>query len=375
MPRKNKLEPTGFPNIYKLEMADGTTNFIAKFIYNGKRYPEKNLTKLYGSRTAKTAFEKLSSLKDESSRTGNADIFNVKSNKVDDLLFKYLDTKSDTYNKRSRIAYNKHVKPIIGHLFIHNVKKEHIETIKKNMEDLGLASATIKKIKTILNPIFQEAFEDEVVKRNILKSVKMGADTVKPKLTQRLNEPLRPAIRKIYQAALKEKNDYNLFFLISIMCVRRFQEISLLEYEDIIDGVVNVRFETIKSDKKLHPKLIIEEYPLPKEVLEIIGTEIKSGKLFKYVYRTYMDEYATMIKDKVDLAYKPLAKEFPIRSHENRNFITSIMSKKYGIDYIGIACLSHQEEKSNINVRYSDIEYKDRKKIYKEYWKILRASK
>ncbi len=243
------------------------------------------------------------------------------------------------------------------------------------MENLGLASATIKKIRSILNPIFQEAFESEVVKRNILKSVKMGADTVKPKLTQRLNEPLRPAIRKIYQAALKEKNDYNLFFLISIMCVRRFQEIFLLEYEDIVDGIVHVRFETIKSDKKLHPKLIIEEYPLPKEVLEIIGTEPKTGKLFKHWHRTYMDKYATMMKDKVDLDYKPLAKEYPIRSHDNRNFITSIMSKKYGIDYIGAACLSHHQEKSNVNVRYNNVEYEDKVEIYNEYWKILRGAK
>ena len=371
MPRKNKPKLTKYPNIYEIVMVDGTKNYIAKFVHNGKRYPEKNLTKLYGKRTAKSAFDKLTSIKEELS--ADNDVFNIKSNKVEDLLFVYLEKKSDTYNKRSKISYNKHVKPIIGHLMITNVTKEHFLTIKHNMEDLGLSQATIKKIRNIMNPIFNDAFEDETIPRNVLKQAKLGSDTVKPKLTDRLNGSLKLAIRKIYQAALKEKNDYNLFFLISIMCARRFQEIFLLKYEDIIDGIVHVRFETIKSDKKLHPKLITEEYPLPKEVLEIIGNEPKTGKIFTHIYRTYMNKYATMIINNVDLDYKPLAEQFPIRSHENRNFITSIMSKKYGIDYIGIACLSHREEKSNTNIRYSDIEYKDRKKIYKEYWKILRG--
>ena len=371
MARKNKLEKTKYSNIYELEMSDGTINYIAKFIHNGTRYGEKNLTKMRGKTSAKAAFDELARWRVKLSEDSN--FFNVKSNKVEDLLFNYLDTRDDTYNKVSRYYYNKHIKPVIGHLHITKVEKHHLETIKKNMENLGLASSTIKKARTILHPIFQDAFDDEIVKRNVIKKVKMGVHGVKPKLTDRLNEPLIQAVRKIYQAALKEENDYNLFALISVMCARRFNEISQLNYEDIIDGVVNVRAETTKTFKDLHPKMTAEQYPLPKEVLDIIGTEPKSGKLFKHWHRTYMDKYATMMKDNVDLDYKPLAKEYPIRSHDNRNFITSIMSKRYGIDYIGAACLSHHQEKSNVNVRYNDIEYEDKVKIYNEYWEILRS--
>jgi len=371
MARKNKLVKTGVANIYTLEMSDGKTNFIAKFIHNGERYAEKNLTKLFGVNSLPQADKKLNWIRIKLSE--GVDVFNVKSLKVEDLLFQYLDTRSDEYNKVSRFYYNKHIKPVIGHLHITKVEKHHLETIKKNMENLGLASSTIKKARTILHPIFQDAFDDEIVKRNVIKKVKMGVHGVKPKLTDRLNEPLIQAVRKIYQAALKEENDYNLFALISIMCARRFNEISQLHYEDIIDGVVNVRAETTKTFKDLHPKMTAEKYPLPKEVLDIIGTKQKSGKLFKHWHRTYMDKYATMIKDKVDLDYKPLSEDFPIRSHDNRNFITSILSKRYGIDYIGAACLSHHQEKSNVNVRYNDIEYEDKLEIYNEYWKILRG--
>ena len=59
MPRKNKLKLTKYPNIYELEMADGTINYIAKFIHNGKRHPEKNLTKSEGKTSAKAAFQHL----------------------------------------------------------------------------------------------------------------------------------------------------------------------------------------------------------------------------------------------------------------------------------------------------------------------------
>ena len=87
-----------------------------------------------------------------------------------------------------------------------------------------------------------------------------------------------------------------------------------------------------------------------------------------------MNRYKIMIDEKTDLKLKPLAKEFPIRSHDNRNFIQSLLSKKYGIDYVGAACLSHREEKSNINARYTSMEYQDRLELYNEYWKILREN-
>ncbi|MEA3512766.1 MAG: hypothetical protein U9R37_04100 [Campylobacterota bacterium] len=87
-----------------------------------------------------------------------------------------------------------------------------------------------------------------------------------------------------------------------------------------------------------------------------------------------MDKYATMMKEKVNLKLRPLAEEFPIRSHDNRNFIQSLLSKKYGIDYVGAAYLSHREEKSNINARYMSMEYEDRLELCETYWAILRES-
>lgn len=368
MARKNKPKLTKYSNIYELNMANGETHYIASFSHNGTRYSDKNLTKLFGSKTAKIASEKLSDIRIQLSK--GVDVFSSKSNKVDELVYTYLSTRSESYNKANTFFYNKHIKPIIGHLLISKVSKEHFLKIKKNMEDLGLASSTIKKVRTLLFPIFEEAYNSEVIPRNTIKLVQMGVHGTKPKLTDRIDEPLTSAIRKIYRTALKEEYDYNIFFLISIMCARRFGEIAELKYEDIRDGVVHVRASTTKTYKNLHADMIVETYPLPKEVQDLI--QDGTGRLFQHWHRTYMDRYATMMKENVNLKLRPLAEKFPIRSHDNRNFIQSLLSKKYGIDYVGAACLSHREEKSNINARYNSMEYEDRLELYETYWAILR---
>ena len=352
-------------------MSNGEKHYLARFSHNGTRYPDKNLTKMDGIKTAKTAFERLSEIRILLSK--GVDVFSSKSDKMDELVYAYLGTRNEEYKKATTFHYNKHIKPIIGHLLISKVTKEHFLKIKKNMKDLGLASSTIKKVRTILFPIFEEAYNNEIIPRNTIKSVQMGMHGTKPKLTDRIDEPLTTAIRKIYKTALKEEYDYNIFFLISIMCARRFGEIAELKYEDIRDGTVHVRASTTKTYKHLHAEMIVETYPLPEEVLSLIQTS--TGRLFQHWHRTYMDRYATMMKEKVNLKLRPLAKDFPIRSHDNRNFLQSLLSKKYRIDYVGAACLSHREEKSNINARHTSMEYEDKLELYETYWAILRENK
>ena len=74
------------------------------------------------------------------------------------------------------------------------------------------------------------------------------------------------------------------------------------------------------------------------------------------------------------LKLKPLSKEFPIRSHDNRNFIINLQSKKYGIDFVGTACLNHRNKKADINARYHSIEFDDIKEVFEDYWEKLRVT-
>ena len=46
-----------------------------------------------------------------------------------------------------------------------------IQMAGKNMEDNNLSEATIKKVKTILTPVFKEALSDDVITKNILEQI------------------------------------------------------------------------------------------------------------------------------------------------------------------------------------------------------------
>lgn len=93
MARKNELKKTKYTGIKELDMADGSKNYIAIFSHNGTRYGERNLTKLFGVRSAKQAFEQLQDIKSELSK--GIDVFGTKSEKVDDLVFAYFSKKDE----------------------------------------------------------------------------------------------------------------------------------------------------------------------------------------------------------------------------------------------------------------------------------------
>lgn len=374
MARKNKLNKTKFSNIYEVETELGETHFITKFTHNGTRYSEKNLTKLYGVKSAKKASEKLSEIRLELSK-GN-DVFSRTSKKLDSLVTDYLNTRSESYRHNNTYFYKKYISPTIGHLHIDKIKKEHIVKIKTKLEKQGLAPSTVRNLKVILNPVFREAFNDEVINRNILDGISFSKGNGKAELTDRLDEPLLDAIKKIYNQAVSREDDYSLMFLTSIMCTRRFGEILQVEHRDIKDGIVHVRAGTTKTYKDKAPSedSVVEKYPLPPEVLDKL--EIKENsleKVFTHDYRTYLDKYAEMIDNDCELKLKPLSKKYPIRSHDNRNFIMSIQGRESGRDTVGMICLSHSDS-SNMNQRYNSIELDEIIEVYNSYWNKLRSN-
>ncbi len=369
--RCNKPLKTKYTSIFELEMKDGSINFIARFSYLGTRYGDKNMSKLYGCKSAKSASTFLSKIKHELSE-GRNPFSDTSSDKVEDLLIQYFSTKTESYRLKNMATYSKNVKSIIGHLKIGNVTKQHLLKIIKTMTDNGKSPGTIKKVKTILSPIFKEAYESEIIKRNIISPIIFGSDIPMPPLTDRIKESLLTAIQKIYKAALEvEDIDIRLFFLISIHSGRRLSEIVQIRFEDIIDGIVHIKAGTTKTYKYIHPDSTIERFPLPRDILDLIGNG--EGRILKYQAPTYSRNYHKLVKN-ADLQLKPLAQEYPITSHSNRNFIMSIMSKEYGRDMVGSAFLSHNKNrKSDINARYDTIELIDVKRIHESYWDKLRG--
>jgi|GEM_PF-5122283 len=376
MARQHKPIKTEFSSVFSVIMEDGSENFIVRFSYKGTRYSDKNFTHLYQCKSAKSASEKLVIIKDLIDNNKNP--FKQTMDTVNELAYAYIKKKTPAQGKILKYSYDKWSKNIIGHLIISNVTIEHINKIKDKMFNDGKSPSTIKKQRDLLSAIFERAFLMGKIERNIIKLVEnMGYNVGKPKLTQRLNEPLLSAIRKIYKKALEYDLEFRAFILISIMNARRAGEIYLLEWDDIENSRVNVRAETTKTFKKAHVGASVESYPLSKETreaLEYLKSKSTNDKIFTHPYRHYQDAYRNMIESIDNIKYKKLATAYPIRSHENRNFIISICSEKFGETLVGSATLSHSDS-SNMNSLYNNTPYEYVEKIFKYYWKKLRKDK
>ncbi len=59
--------------------------------------------------------------------------------------------------------------------------------------------------------------------------------------------------------------------------------------------------------------------------------------------------------------------------YDTRNLLLNIMIKKCGIDsLLADYCLEHSQKK--VIDHYLDYTYKDKKKAYKKYWKLIRKN-
>ena len=372
MARKNKLIATKYRGVKEILNIHGAKEYIVSFSYKGFRINEKNFTKLFQCVTARQAFDRIAIVKEQINN--GDDPLTTTTNKIEDLVLKNLEEKNEGFRKNSTATYNKWIKPVIGKKYIERVTEDDLIKIKTNMEKLGRSKSTIKKIRTILSPIFKKAHNRGIIKRNVLLEVPMGGHETKPRLEERLHGTIKDNIQKIFKEILvlkEDKNDeeYKAIFLISLMCTRRLSEILAIKYEDIIDGVVNVRGNTTKTFKDLGNK-VAERYPLPKEVLKIIGKG--KGDVFKHRVRSCLDKYKDMIDNKCNLELKELGKDFPIRTHDNRHFIMSLCAEEFGSSNVGQLALSHRS-KNDINDIYLSIEYARVEKLFKYYWKLLRS--
>jgi len=374
--RHNKPVKTKYKSVFSVEMDNGNVNYIVRFSYKRTRYADRNFTKLYGCKSAKSASEKLIIVK--GLINDGKDPFKQTMDTVDKLAYALIEKKVPKQGKILKYSYDKWSKDTIGHLKISLVTVEHIEKIRKKMIQEDMSPSTIKKQRDFLSSVFERAFLAGKIERNIIKLVEnMGYNVGKPKLTQRVKEPLIEVIRKIYRQALEYDLEYRAFMLISVMNARRAGEIYLLEWDDIESKTINVRAETTKTFKKAHIGTVVEKYPLSKETreaLEYLKNKSTSDRIFTLPYRNYQDSYRDMIESIKDIKYKKLATNYPIRSHENRNFIISICSAKFGETLVGSATLSHSD-KSNMNSLYNNTPYEFVEKIFKYYWKKLRKSK
>ena len=143
-------------NITKKILKNGSTNYYVRFMYQGREYPVKNFTKLYGCKTEKKTFEKLQEIKMLIAE--GKDPFITTGETLNDIFDERLKQKvangdwTRSTPTNYRYFYNAYIRKSIGHKKIKKITYADLLKIHKGMTNV--ANSTKNTLKMILRPIF-----------------------------------------------------------------------------------------------------------------------------------------------------------------------------------------------------------------------------
>lgn len=156
----------------------------------------------------------------------------------------WLNTWLNTYKKgQIRVStYNVyqdnirlHINPHIGHFQLTKIRPEHVQKMINDISD-NLASASVNKIKNILNNAFKQAVKNGVVHKNVIEAV------VVPKLEQRTINFLNNEEQDIFIKAL-EGDRLRPLFLLALGTGMRIGELLALKWENVNFDEQTIRIE------------------------------------------------------------------------------------------------------------------------------------
>ena len=384
MARKNKLEQVKdksgntIKNIYTLINASGNTEYYTSFMLDGIPYQKKNLTKnhRYLAKNITQAKAALESARTDLRNGINPFIDTARGDKVKDIVLKQIKAKkpmneakdNSQYKRSLELFYDKYIDPIIGHLRLDKVQKKHATIILDSLE--GKTKSFKLLLNVLLLKIFEKEFREGRIQSNPFYDLDYGKHKPKEDFDTRFNEPMEMIARKFYNTALNFTLSHRLLFVMSIMTARRIGEIFQLKYSHINQYSDGSWYVIATED--ITKTGIIEKYPLPKEVVEllpenILNSEYNNTQLFRFANSGIFIKQSKLIKE----ANIQLNDGHNLTTHDNRYLFISILAS-LGVDTdIADRCLSHNNKK-NIKQIYLDIPYEKRKLIFEKWWDFLR---
>ena len=257
---------------YRYKVDDRTKRGVLD--YSNKQWDKR-------TRVAKAKAELLD-LKNKTLNSGLNFNENSTLNQVAEIYFAIARDQTD-WTKELRSVYNTHCKDTIGKKRIKDIRKVHIDNLKKQMEtkgftkqtENGCAPRTIRKVLVqSLRPILEYAVENKVLEDIPTITVKL------PKNKKKTVSSASQKLAALYKAIMEVyDNDpfYRGLFLFALYG-RRWNEIATLEWRDIdfLNNTYTVRAENNKIGEE-------QTYDLPPVILEAINqiTDEKAGLVFK----------------------------------------------------------------------------------------------
>ncbi|MCW8895531.1 tyrosine-type recombinase/integrase [Sulfurimonas sp.] len=352
-------------------LKDGSKHYYVRFMHQGKNYPPKNFTKLYGCRTEKQTFAKLQEIKllisqgkDPFSSSGSTlnDIFDTRlKQKVENGDWTHSTPKNYSY------FYNAYIRKSIGHKKIEKITYDDLLKIQNGMTHV--ANSTKNTLKMILRPIFVESIKKGVIHKNVVDMLETYNMPVRESLEVRTDEKHLDIVRKLYNAIPKYKalqktqqEEVRMFLYLTLLTAHRYGELLKLRIEDCyIDKRMIISPKSITKTKEDY------KFPIPQELLEYLK-KIESGLIFPTIKRGGI--YA-IFQRLVKLAGIELYNNKRISLHDTRRFMLTIMIRDLDIDsMLADTCLNHKQ-RGTIN-HYLSFVYKDIEKAYHQYWELIR---
>ncbi len=342
--------------IYQVEKKN---EFYFMFKLRNKKYMI-NATKDYSVKNKTQAKNILDDVKSTLRQKGHKDI------KIRTFEFYFKEHLEKYTSKNTLDTYNRHwewIKSSIGHLkptqISRDTIKDLLDTVYKNKSD------TVKeKLKFILSPVFRKLVKDEIIEFNPVDRVtfpspKTQLDPLPSRLQMPEKEMLKVA-QDVFESILgvedeRGRKNKRLFYLFSIMLLRRRSEILQYTYGDIKDGYLYVKKEYTKTNEP-------ETIPLPKEILD----EIKKVKI--------IDPKEKLVKMHYTWAstyFKTIVKKYPqMRLHDLRSLFFIVMFQRgQSMDLLDV-CLSHSIKGTRKS--YLTAIAMRREDVFHDWWDVLR---
>lgn len=362
-------------SIYEKKMKDGSINIMVRFTHDCITYPVKNFTKLYGCTTRTNAYEKLTEVKVLLSK--NKDPFSKSLDTFAELYENLLNTKEANgtwaYNtvKNRRHFFNRYIKKEkrIGRKKVEKITYDDINSFLNQFTHSSARNTAID----ILRPIFNEAYEKDVIFKNLMKfkAFKKKRYATKSEIKSRAKTSQVDIIKGLYEsikyydkelARPKNVESHKAYLYMIVMTAHRYGEILQLrkEHIDLDEMKIKAPKEITKTDDY--------EYPLPIEVYDYVKNH-KGGLLFESPSGGSADR---VFKRLVNLAEVKLVENHQISSHDCRRMLISVMVEELGIDStIADWCLEHKQ--SDVKAHYFQLKYETKVKSFNKYWAFLRG--
>lgn len=371
------LKSTNYKGVKIKRLADGRDHMMVNFKVNGKRYSQKNFSKIFGKWTPASAYKKLLWVKDEI--RAERDPFATSKVTLDDWWYDLYERKiqakkegkegwkEETTGKQYKNYYEKEVKNEIGWKKIHKITKTDFENILENISHTG---GTYKnRLKSCLNHVFEEAIKKGELLNNPLDGIKKAQVAMREPVENRAVEDDLLIARELYKAIGEYVPQYhilrgelNMFLYLMLLSAHRYGELLKIEKEDCYPdhGFILTSKDTTKTEVEVR-------FPIPQELTEYINS-IESGLLFPNVtYGSIYMIFQRLVRD----SNITVLRNKKISPHDIRRFVVSILSD-LKCDSLKIDHLILDHELEGSKKYYFKPNYRMKVEYYNMYWEAIR---